>query len=189
MNRLEIPVLSSIDLWRNIIRKLIPACALILSHSPHALGAASKEATPKVDKEELQQLRTRIQTLQKELTDTEESKSEMADALRESEQAINAANRKLAALAKEQNEANDKLGQLKAQSGQVARDIETQQLRLSKLLYRRYIEGGGQKEYLSLLLNQQDPDEIARNLHYYGYLSRARMEDIDALRINLQRLD
>ncbi len=189
MNRLEISVLTSIDLWRNIIRKLIPACALILSHSPHSLEAAPKEATPKVDKKELQQLRNRIQTLQKELTDTEESKSETADALRESEQAISAANRKLAALAKEQNEANDKLGQLKAQSGQVARDIEAQQLRLSKLLYRRYIDGGGQKEYLSLLLNQQDPDKIARNLHYYSYLSRARMDDIDALRINLQRLD
>ncbi len=39
------------------------------------------------------------------------------------------------------------------------------------------------------MLNQQDPNEIARNLHYYGYLSRARLEDIDALRANLQRLD
>jgi septal ring factor EnvC (AmiA/AmiB activator) len=189
MNRLEIPVLTSIDLWRNIIRKLIPACALILSHSPHSLEASPKEATPKVDKKELQQLRNRIQTLQKELTDTEESKSETADALRESEQAISAANRKLAALAKEQNEANDKLGQLKAQSAQVARNVEAQQLRLSKLLYRRYIDGGGQKEYLSLLLNQQDPDKIARNLHYYSYLSRARMDDLDALRANLQQLD
>ncbi|SFN64209.1 Septal ring factor EnvC, activator of murein hydrolases AmiA and AmiB [Nitrosospira briensis] len=189
MNRLEIPVLTSIDRWWNIVRKLIPACALILSHSPHSLEAAPKEATPKVDKKELQQLRNRIQALQKELTDTEESKSETADALRESEQAISAASRKLAALAKEQNEANDKLEQLKAQSVQVARDIEAQQSRLSKLLYRRYIDGGGQKEYLSLLLNQQDPDKIARNLHYYSYLSRARMDDIDALRANLQRLD
>lgn len=186
INRLKIPVLTGIDLRRNVIRKLVLACALILSHSLHA---APKDVAPKVDKEELQQLRNRIQTLQKELTDTEESKSETADALRESEQAINTANRKLAALTKEQNEANDKLGQLKAQSGQVARDIEAQQSRLSKLLYRRYIDGGGQKEYLSLLLNQQDPDELARNLHYYGYLSRARMEDIDALRRNLQRLD
>ncbi|SEO35583.1 Septal ring factor EnvC, activator of murein hydrolases AmiA and AmiB [Nitrosovibrio sp. Nv6] len=168
-----------------MIRKCMPACALILSHT---LYAAPKD-TPKVDKEELRQLRDRIQTLQKELADTEESKSEAADALRESEQAISAANRKLAALKQEQDEANDKLGQLKAQSRQVARDIEAQQSRLSKLLYRRYVDGGGQKEYLGLLLNQQDPDEIARNLHYYGYLSRARVEDIDALRINLQRLD
>ncbi len=142
-----------------------------------------------MDKKELQQLRNRIQTLQKELTDTEESnrKRRMRSASRNKPSLPPTAN--LRRLRQEQNEANDKLGQLKAQSGQVARDIEAQQLRLSKLLYRHYIDGGGQKEYLSLLLNQQDPDEIARNLHYYSYLSRARMEDIDALRINLQRLD
>ena len=72
-------------------------------------------------------MRGRIETLQKELADTEESKSEAADALRESERAIIAANRKLAALTREYHEANDKLSQLQAQSRQVARDIEVQQ--------------------------------------------------------------
>ena len=47
----------------------------------------------------------------------------------------------------------------------------------------------GKRNIWSLLLNQQDPNQIARNMHYYGYLSRARAEDIDALRANLQRLD
>jgi murein hydrolase activator len=164
-----------------MIRKLIPACALIFSY-PIA-------AAPKVDNEDLKQLRGRIETLQKELADTEESKSEVADALRESERAVIAANRKLAALTREHHEANNKLSQIQAQSKQVARDIEAQQLRLGKLLHRQYLTGGGQTEYLSLLLNQQDPNEIARNLHYYGYLSRARLEGINALRANVQRLD
>jgi murein hydrolase activator len=164
-----------------MIRKLIPACALILSQPV--------SAAPKVDNEDLKQLRGRIETLQKELADTEESKSEVADALRESERAVIAANRKLAALTREHHEANNKLSQIQAQSKQVARDIEAQQLRLGKLLHRQYLTGGGQTEYLSLLLNQQDPNEIARNLHYYGYLSRARLEGINALRANVQRLD
>ena len=167
--------------WFNIIRKFIPACALILSQP---LAAA-----PKVDNEDLKQLRGRIETLQKELADTEESKSEAADALRESERAIIGANRKLAALTREYHEANNKLSQLQAQSRRVAGDIEVQQLRLGKLLHRQYLNGGGQTEYLSLLLNQQDPNEIARNMHYYGYLSRARLEDINALRANVQQLD
>jgi len=164
-----------------MIRKLIPACALILSHP---LAAA-----PKVDNQDLKQLRGRIETLQKELADTEESKLEVSDALRESERAIIAANRKLAALTREHHEANNKLNQIQAQSKQVAKDIEAQQVRLGKLLHRQYLTGGGQSEYLSLLLNQQDPNEIARNLHYYGYLSRARLEEITALRANIQRLD
>jgi septal ring factor EnvC (AmiA/AmiB activator) len=163
-----------------MIRKLLPACALILSHP---LAAA-----PEVDNQDLKQLRGRIETLQKELADTEESKSEVTDALRESERAIIAANRKLAALTREHHEANNKLSKIQAQSKQVAKDIEAQQVRLGKLLHRQYLTGGGQSEYLSLLLNQQDPNEIARNLHYYGYLSRARLGDINALRANVQRL-
>ena len=167
--------------WFNIIRKLILACALILSHP--------LVAAPKVDNEDLKQLRDRIETLQKELADTEESKSEVADALREAERALIAAHRKLATLNREHHEANHKLGQLQAQAKQVAKEIELQQLRLGKLLHRQYLTQGGQTEYLSLLLNQQDPNAIARNLHYYGYLSRARLEAIHALRTNVQRLD
>jgi murein hydrolase activator len=172
--------LIGIHPWFNFIRTLIPACALILSQ-PLA-------ATPKVDNEDLKQLRGRIETLQKELADTEESKSEAADALRESERAIIAANRKLAALTREHHEANNKLSQIQTQSKQVTRDIEAQQLRLGKLLYRQYITGGRQTEYLSLVLNQQDPNEISRSLHYYGYLSRARLGDINTLRANVERL-
>lgn len=179
--RLKISFLRGINIWLSVICKLILAGALILPHSLHA--------APRVEKEELKQLRSRIESLQEELADTEESKSGAAGALREAEQAISAANRKLIALAREQHEANGKLSQLKTQSGMVAEDIQAQQLQLGKLLYRQYLDGGSKKEYLGLLLNQQDPNEIARDLHYYGYLSRARMEEIDALRANLQRLD
>ncbi len=156
----------------------------MLAHSPHTLCAV-----PKVDKEDLKQLRGRIETLQKELADTEESRSEAADALRDSERAVSAASRQLSKLAQEQRKASDKLSQLQMQSEQVARAIETQQSQLSKLLYRQYTAGSGQKEYLALLLNQQEPNQIARNMYYYGYLSRARAEGIEALRANLQQLD
>lgn len=165
----------------NVIRKLIPVFVLILSHPLFA--------APKVDKEDLKQLRGRIETLQKELADKEESRSEAADALQESERAISAANRKLATLGREQHEASIRLDQLQARSGEVAREIEAQQMRLGKLVHRQYIGGGAQGEYLGLLLNSQDPNEISRDLHYYGHLSRARMEEIDTLRKNLLQLD
>jgi septal ring factor EnvC (AmiA/AmiB activator) len=164
---------------------LIPVAALMLTYSSPMLCAAA----PKIDKEDLKQLRSRIETLQKELADTEESKSEVADALRDSERAISAATRQLSTLAQSQHKASNKLTQLQAQSEQVTKDIEVQQSQLSKLLYRQYMAGSGQKEYLELLLNQQEPNQIARNMYYYGYLTRARAEGIDALRTNLQQLD
>lgn len=178
---MKIQVLIGINLWLNTLGKLIPACLLILSHSLHA--------APKADKEDLKQLRNRIEALQKELADTEESKSEATDVLRESEQAISDASRKLAALTHAQDQANEKLNQLQAQSGQIKNHIKVQQSQLSRLLYRQYIGGGGHKEYLSLLLNQQNPSQIARNLHYYGYISRARTGNINTLHVNLESLD
>lgn len=159
--------------------KLILPCVLLLSYPLHA--------TPKASPEDLKQLRHRIEALQKELASKEESRSEAADALRESEQAISTTSRKLAELAQEQHVANDTLAQLKVRLNQVRGNIDTQQLQLGKLLYRQYV--GGQQEYLRLLLNQQNPNQIARELHYYSYLSRAHVESINALRVSLEQLD
>lgn len=163
-----------------VISKLIAVFLVIL---PQPLNSAAH-----VSKEDLKQLRSRIETLQKELAETEESKSETADALRESEQAIKTANDKLTVLAQERKDAAKKLAQLQMRSGQIEGRVEAQQSQLAKLIYRQYVDGGVQKEHLSFLLNQQDPNQIARNLHYYAYFSRARAEHIQALRTDLQQL-
>ena len=138
-------------------------------------------------KDELKQLRGRIEGLQKELADSEESKSEAADALRESERAISDANRKLYQLNRQQREVNAALASLQLQSGQTASGIRSQQALLEKLLYQQYL--GQQSDYLALLLNGQDPDQVARQLYYYSYISRARADFIAKLRGNLNELN
>ena len=137
-------------------------------------------------KDELKQLRGRIEGLQKELADSEESKSEAADALRESERAISGANRKLYELNRQQREVNAALASLLSQSGQTVSGIRTQQALLEKLLYQLYL--GQQLDYLALLLNGQDPNQVARQLYYYSYISRARADFIAKLRGNLNEL-
>jgi septal ring factor EnvC (AmiA/AmiB activator) len=106
-------------LARTVIPKLIAVFLVILSQPLNSATHASKE--------DLKQLRSRIETLQKELAETEESKSEAADALRESEQAIKTANGKLTVLAQERKEAAKKLAQLQMQSGQIKSRVEAQQ--------------------------------------------------------------
>lgn len=146
--------------------------------------AGPNHAAPK---EELKQLRSRIEALQKELADAEESKSEAADALRESELAISDANRKLYELNRKQRDVNTQLANLQAQSGQAESSIRTQQALLEKLLYQLYL--GQQPNYLVLLLNGQDPNQISRQLYYYSYISRARTDFIAELRDNLNQLN
>ena len=143
-------------------------------------------ANPPVSKD-LKQLQKRIKALQKELASKETSKTEAADTLRESERAISKINRILVTLAQQLIDANMSLAQLSEQSKQIQSEIKMQQEQLGKMLYYQYIKG--QQDYMQLLLKQQDPNQIARNLHYYGYLKRARSENINTLRTQLEQLD
>lgn len=154
---------------------------ILLLASPAALAAdaGAKER-------ELRELRGRIEALQKNLADTEESKNEAADALRESERAISEANRTLRELASQSQEINGRLAELGAESRRRDEALKAQQTLLAQLLYQRYV--GGQSEPLKLLLNREDPNETARRMHYFGYISRARAELIAELRESLAQL-
>lgn len=154
---------------------------LLLLASPAAepAGAGAKE-------KELRELRGRIEALQKRLADAEGSKSEAADALRESERGISEANRALRELGAQSKEINQELATLGAESRRNEDALKAQQLLLARLLYQHYL--GGQTAPLKLLLNREDPNEIARRLHYFGYISRARAGLIADLRAGLAKL-
>ena len=137
--------------------------------------------------EELENLRTRIAAMQREIDKTSESKSEAADALRESEQGISDSNRKLAELAEQLRTADKKLNGLQAQQQQLSNNLDTQQTQLGKLLYQQYL--GGKQEYLKLLLNNQNPNQVNRDLQYYQYIARNRATWLTTLRGNLAALN
>jgi septal ring factor EnvC (AmiA/AmiB activator) len=142
-------------------------------------GAGAKE-------QELRELRGRIEALQKSLADAEESKNEAADALRESERGISEANRVLRELGTQSREANRQIASLHAESRRREDALKAQQAALAELLYWQYLGGGGAP--LKLLLNREDPNEIARRLHYFSYVSRARARLIADTRASLSQL-
>ena len=137
-------------------------------------------------KEELTELRGRIEALQKKLAASEDSKNEAADALRESERAISQANRALRGLADEQRVVSARMADLQAQSRRINSDIEAQRARLGRLLYQQYM--GVQPDVVKLLLNNENPNQIARDLQYLTYLARARADLIVTMRSNLERI-
>jgi septal ring factor EnvC (AmiA/AmiB activator) len=137
--------------------------------------------------EELENLRNRIADVQREMDKTSESKTEAADALRESERAISNSNRKLAELAALQRAADQKLNILQGKQVKLNADMAGQQALLGKLLYQQYL--GGKHEYLKLLLNNQDPNQVARDLRYYQYIARGRATWLANLRKSLAELD
>lgn len=150
---------------------------------PHPIYAAQRNS----DKAKLNQLRNHIQALQDNLASKEAAKTEAADTLRESESSISRTNRRLANLIHKKQEANTNLNQLKARSKQIKINIEETRQQLGNLLYQQYLNGS--KDYLQPFLNQQDPNQIARDLYYFKQLTRARSESIDDLRTHLYELE
>jgi len=146
-------------------------------------GAAPNSADAK---RELQQLRGRIEALQKQLASSEESRNEAADALRESERAISDANRELAELSGQSREVSQRIAELRVESDKHSASLRAQQERLARMLVEQYI--GGQAGPLKLILNGENPNDAARQLHYLTYVARARADSIRDLRSGLTRL-
>ena len=139
------------------------------------------------NQENLKVLRERIQSLQKDLASKETLKQDTSDALQETERAISNINHRLTKLIENERQANEDLKQLQIQHKQIRNEIETEQNQLEKLLYQQYV--GGQQDYLRLMLNQQDPNQIARDIHYYKQLSLACSSSIKGLQNNQYKIE
>jgi septal ring factor EnvC (AmiA/AmiB activator) len=138
------------------------------------------------DKAELDALHGRIESLKKNLAGAEENRSEASDALRASEHGVSEANRVLHNIGMQQRAVRAGLIRVGERSRALEAGIAAQQSRLGQLLAMRY--ASGQQDYLRLLLSGRDPNQTARDLHYYGYISRAQADFIRALRNNLAGL-
>ena len=164
-----------------MLARTLLLAALIMA-APGSWAASKVEKT----KQNLEQLHERLEALKKELGSTEEKHNEAADELKQSEQAISEANRKLYELNRQHQERSKSLDNLQQQKSELESTLQQQQKLLGEQLYQQYLNG--QQGYLQILLQQQDPNAIARNLQYFTYISRARAELISGMRENLDKV-
>ncbi len=169
----------------NAVRIFLVAATIRLVAALFLAGVwSSTQAGPR---DELKDIRDRIEALRKQLTESESSKAEVADSLQDSERAISQTSRKLYQISGQRHELNMALSGLQSRTRLLQRSIAEEQATLGRLLYQQYV--GGQSDAIKLVLNGEDPSEIARQLHYLGYVSRARAELLAKLRENLTNLD
>jgi septal ring factor EnvC (AmiA/AmiB activator) len=159
--------------------------SILLTLSLHStvIIAANKTEKPK---ENLNNIRERIESLTKELGKTKEAHADATDALKESEKAISESNRKLFDLQQEQKKRSESLQELQSQKSGLENTIDGQKNQLSKQIYQQYLHG--QQSYVQLILQEQDPSEISRQLQYFSYISRARQTLILEMQSNLGRV-
>jgi septal ring factor EnvC (AmiA/AmiB activator) len=165
----------------NRARRAALLLLLVAFASPVCAARSAADA-----KRELSELRGRVEALQKRLAAAEESQGHAADALKGAERAISEANRALREMGERSREVERRAAELGVEARGVQSTLATQQALLGRLLYQQYV--GERVDALRLVLNDEDPNRIARNLHYLGYVSRARSELIAHIQQNLARV-
>ena len=133
----------------------------------------------------LQELRGRIESLRKELAESEGHRSQAADRLRESERLISTLQRQLHTLARQRTELQTTLQDLARQARDLESTLGQQQTQLEKLVYRQYLQGS--PDSLHMLLNGDDPNQLARDLHYLAAVGKARAELLEDIRTSLSK--
>ncbi|WP_200385228.1 peptidoglycan DD-metalloendopeptidase family protein [Rhodocyclus tenuis] len=161
---------------------LATLCGVLLSGDVQA--ARSKEAAPPAaevaeKRSDLKGLREQIEAMRKDVAAAEGTRADAADQLKDAEREISLLQRELHDLATQRGELQATLARLATQSRDMEARISGQQGQLEQLIRRQYLQG--EPDLLRLLLNGDDPNQIARDLHYLTAIGRARGELLEEI--------
>ena len=164
--------------------------AAVFAGAPVAAQAAKGRATPATPEiaekqADLGELRSRIENLSKELSTNEESRADAGDRLRQSERQISRLQRELHELGGQRGQLQKQLQNLEHQSKELSSTLAQQQDQLEKLLYKQYLRGN--QDSLQLLLNGDDPNQMARDLHYLAAIAASRAELMSEINATLEK--
>ena len=154
------------------------SCALLLL----PLQATAAED----DKAKLADLKNAISTLEKQLNKRDKDKNNLVAKLKKNEIATSASSRKIRLLNRKINTRRGKLAELDKQQRQLTIDLKKQNAAVREQLAAAYKMGA--QEPLKLLLNQEDPQQLARLFKYYNYVLDARNEKVAQYMTDVEQL-
>lgn len=167
---------------RRGVRALLLGAALLAAGH----GAAADADTLSKKAGELKRLKSHIEALRHELHIDEGKKDSLRSRLRDTEKRIGAISRALkettAALARQ----GRKLGELQGDKHRHERQLGKQRDALAQQVRAAFVIG--RQGLLKLLLDQQNPAAVSRNLRYYDYVNRARARRIRAVSDELRQI-
>ncbi len=158
------------------------SCLLFFAGNSCLQAATDKKAT----EQQLKILKQSITDLQSWLDSAKNQQSQLQKELRQSETAIGDILGKIGSVSKNIQQSQDRLKQLESKRQQLAASKQQQEGQLAAQI--RAAHRIGRQEYLKVLLNQEQPDRVARALTYYGYFNRARTQQIEAYRETLKQI-
>jgi murein hydrolase activator len=138
-------------------------------------------------KQQLAHLNQSIKTLKKTIHLSQTQKNTYNQQLAKTEIAMGASERRLSKTKTKLNTSLKSLNKTEGRQDALRRQIQTQQKILGESISSAYQLG--REQYLKMLLNQENPNTLNRNINYYHYMTAARMSEIKAMRRNIIRLN
>jgi len=168
-----------------MINPLIPR--VLAFYCLFAIGFSLDAVANKSQQAELEQLKSSISTLEKKLQTQHREKDSLQHQLKLIELQSIEVNRRLRVLRAKIANAEKQLLSLTEKQQQLQQRISDQRSAIAEQI--RSTHKIGSEEPIKLLLNQQDPQQIARIFKYYGYLLEARSTKIQQFKTDIEALD
>lgn len=143
---------------------------------------AEQQVTPG----QIEDLKEEIADIDEWLADAEEDRSSLEQQLSGLEQEIGRLTRERRELRQQAREQQLRLTELGKEETELTRVLESQRDSLKKQIRAAWMEGDAPA--VKVLLNEIDPDKIARTMTYYEYLSRDTIDRLEAFAANLRQL-
>ena len=150
------------------------------------MGAAPALAQQEVTPAQIEELKERIEDIDDWLEDAEEDRSALERRLAATEKNISRLTRERRSLRQQAKQQQQRLRELENKAQELTRKLDRQRDSLKKQIRAAWMEGDAPA--VKVLLNEIDPDKIARTMTYYEYLSKDTVDRLEAFRQSLQEL-
>ncbi|WP_105102389.1 murein hydrolase activator EnvC family protein [Microbulbifer pacificus] len=141
------------------------------------IPACFAQADDEAQQARLAEIKQRIATLQQELNQVKSERDQLLKDLEANEKDISELLQRIDKIKADMKSRGDKLQELKQEERQLEDSRRSMQRRVEQEVAAAYRLG--RQEQIKLLLNQQDPQHIARQLRYHDYFLKQRSRVID----------
>lgn len=148
--------------------------------------AAKSDHTERT-KDNLEQIKEKIEALSHQLSASKVAKQDANQALKTAESAISASRKKLYEIQAAQAANRQRLHELQKKMQQLEQQLSAQQRVMQAELNQHYRHG--QHSRLQLMLQGKDPAQVVRDMHYLRYLTAAHQAQIASLQNNQEAID
>ena len=160
---------------------LLPVLVASLIIAPLAI-AANKATSEK----QLKSVLSKIEKLKQTIDVKEDSRSQYIKQLKLIEGNIGKLSQKIRAIGKKIGDKKSELNSLRATRLKHQRQLNKENAYLAEQVYTAFTLG--RQEKVKLLFSQQDPQTLQRNLVYYQYFSNARVDLINTVQSNIDKI-